>query len=289
LRYHDQTVRRLALGSVLVALSVGGCVVRNAGACMNDEACDEGEVCHFEDPEDTLGECVPADGSPGDDGSDDGDGDDGEDGGVTSTTGSGGTSTATGGGTSTATGGGTSTNPGQTSGTGTSSGGGTGNVILVTTLGTIVLDLDEDLSPITTENFLTYVESGFYDGADGGGATIFHRVVPGFVIQGGGLREDMSSKPTNPPIVNESENGFSNLRGTIAMARTADLDSATSQFYINVVDNTNLDGPGGYAVFGEVVEGMDVVDAIEAVPTTTVGPYEDVPVDPILIESATVD
>jgi cyclophilin family peptidyl-prolyl cis-trans isomerase len=200
-----------------------------------------------------------------------------------------GTATSSSGGSS----GATSADTGQTSGTetatGTSSGGGSGNVILVTTLGTIVLDLDEELAPITTENFLTYVEAGFYDGADGDGATIFHRVVPDFVIQGGGLREDMTSKPTNPPIVNESDNGLSNLRGTVAMARTQALDSATSQFYINVVDNTGLDGPDGYAVFGEVVEGMDVVDAIEAVPTTTVGQYDGVPVDPIIIESATID
>jgi len=210
--------------------------------------------------------------------------------------GSGGGTTADDGGTSTSsssggTDGGTSTGDGQTSGTetGTSSGGGSGNVILVTTLGTIVLDLDEELAPVTTENFLTYVENGFYDGADGDGATIFHRVIPEFMIQGGGLREDMSTKTTLPPIVNESDNGLSNLRGTIAMARTQVLDSATSQFFINVVDNTGLDGPGGYAVFGEVVEGMDVADAIVAVPTTTVGNYEDVPVDPIIIESATVD
>jgi cyclophilin family peptidyl-prolyl cis-trans isomerase len=210
-----------------------------------------------------------------------GDGTGADDGGTASSSSSGGTS------------GGTPSDTGQTSGTatatGTSSGGGSGNVILVTTLGTIVLDLDEELAPITTENFLTYVEAGFYDGADGDGATIFHRVVPDFVIQGGGLREDLSSKPTNPPIVNESDNGLSNLRGTIAMARTQALDSATSQFYINVVDNTGLDGPDGYAVFGEVVEGMDVVDAIEVVPTTTVGNFEGVPVDPIIIESATID
>jgi peptidyl-prolyl cis-trans isomerase A (cyclophilin A) len=238
-------------------------------------------ACGKSDDDDT-GSDGAGTGSSGDagDGGDDGTG--GE-----TTADDGGTSTSSSGGTS----GETSTEDGQTSGTatGTSSGGGSGNVILVTTLGTIVLDLDEELAPITTENFLTYVEAGFYDGVDGDGATIFHRVIPGFMIQGGGLRQDMTSKPTNPPIVNESDNGLSNLRGTIAMARTSDPDSATSQFFINVVDNTNLDVPPGYAVFGEVVEGMDVVDAIEVVTTTTVGQYDDVPVEPILIESATVD
>jgi cyclophilin family peptidyl-prolyl cis-trans isomerase len=170
-----------------------------------------------------------------------------------------------------------------------STGGGDGTLVtLETTLGDIVIQLDPAAAPITSENFLAYVESGFYDGTDGDGATIFHRVIPGFVIQGGGLREDMSSKPTMPPIVNEFGNGLTNVRGAISMARTNDPDSATSQFFINVVDNANLDVPPGYAVFGMVVAGMDVVDAIVAVPTTSMGPYDDVPVEPIPILSATV-
>ncbi|MCA9651519.1 MAG: peptidyl-prolyl cis-trans isomerase [Myxococcales bacterium] len=161
-------------------------------------------------------------------------------------------------------------------------------VVMETNLGTIVIELDEELAPITTANFLAYVNVGFYDGSDGLGATTFHRVVPGFVIQGGGLTEDLSTKATMPPIVNESSNGLSNLRGTLSMARTMDPDSATSQFFINLVDNTGLDTPPGYAVFGQVVEGIEVVDAIAAVPTTTMGPYMDVPVDPVIITSATV-
>jgi peptidyl-prolyl cis-trans isomerase A (cyclophilin A) len=120
------------------------------------------------------------------------------------------------------------------------------------------------------------------------GATTFHRVIPGFVIQGGGLTETLQTKATMAPIVNEFGNGLLNARGTISMARTTDPDSATSQFFINLVDNGGLDVPPGYAVFGEVVEGMEVVDAIAAVPTTTMGPYEDVPVDPISVTSAMV-
>ena len=156
-------------------------------------------------------------------------------------------------------------------------------VRLVTSKGTIVVELDREKAPITVSNFLRYVEDGFYDG------TIFHRVVPDFVIQGGGFTPDLTRKETRPPIINESNNGLSNLRGTIAMARTSDPDSATSQFYINLVDNTSLDyAPGrpGYAVFGKVIEGMDVVDAIGAVETTTRNGLNDVPVEDIIIERA---
>jgi cyclophilin family peptidyl-prolyl cis-trans isomerase len=144
-------------------------------------------------------------------------------------------------------------------------------------------------APITTANFLAYVESGFYDGTDRKGATIFHRVIPGFVIQGGGLTESLDAKVTMDPIAHEYENGLTNLRGTISMARTNHPDSATSQFFINLEDNDSLDDPPGYTVFGAVVEGMEVVDAIAAVETTSMPPYDDVPVEPILITSATVD
>ncbi len=165
-------------------------------------------------------------------------------------------------------------------------------VEMETTLGTFVIELEDELAPITTENFLTYVNEGFYDGSDGEGACTFHRVISGFMVQGGGLTEDMTNKSTHDPIVNESDNGLSNLRGTLAMARTNDPDSATSQFFINTVDNEflDIDGdyPPGYAVFGEVIEGMDVVDAIEAVPTGSSGGYSDVPVDPVIILSTTV-
>ena len=175
---------------------------------------------------------------------------------------------------------------------GGSDSGGTGDgvtqVVFETTLGDIVIALDEAAAPITSANFLAYVDAGFYDGTDGFEPTIVHRVVPGFVIQGGGLTETLMPKATMPPIVNESGNGLSNLRGTVAMARTMDPDSATSQFFVNLVDNAFLDNPPGYAVFGEVVQGMDIVDAIAAVPTETVGPFEGVPVDPIIVLSTTV-
>ncbi len=140
-------------------------------------------------------------------------------------------------------------------------------ILLQTTLGAIELDLDGASAPITTTNFLDYVDRGFYDGADGFGATVFHRVVAGFVIQGGGYTQEGAAKTTLPPIVLE-ETGLSNLRGTVAMARTNQPNSATSQFYVNLVDNTFLDGTGnndGYAVFGSVSAGLDVVDAIGAV------------------------
>ena len=160
-------------------------------------------------------------------------------------------------------------------------------VELVTTMGTVVIELDPAAAPITVENFLAYVDAGFFDG------TIFHRVIPGFMVQGGGFTPDMQQKPTNAPIKNEADNGLKNLRGTLAMARTGVVDSATAQFFINVVDNSFLDHSAktvqgyGYAVFGKVVSGMEVVDAIVAVPTTSSGPFQDVPQTPIVIESAT--
>jgi peptidyl-prolyl cis-trans isomerase A (cyclophilin A) len=159
-------------------------------------------------------------------------------------------------------------------------------VELVTTLGTIEVLLFPDEAPLGVANFLAYVDAQFYNG------TIFHRVIPGFVIQGGGLDQTMTRKPTEDPIVNEAGNGLLNVRGTLSYARTQVVDSATSQFFINLKDNTSLDHVDdtttgfGYAVFGEVVVGMDVVDAIAAVPTTTVGGYEDVPVTPVVVSSA---
>jgi cyclophilin family peptidyl-prolyl cis-trans isomerase len=156
-------------------------------------------------------------------------------------------------------------------------------VALETSLGTVKIALDRDKAPISVENFLQYVRSGHYDG------TIFHRVIPNFMIQAGGFDANMKQKATKPPIKNEAKNGLKNRRGTVAMARTNDPDSATSQFFINVKDNTMLDygmRNAGYAVFGEVVEGMDVVDRIVAVPTTTRAPHADVPRMPVLIKSA---
>ena len=158
-------------------------------------------------------------------------------------------------------------------------------VTITTSLGAIVVELDAAKAPKTVENFLAYVDSGFYDG------TIFHRVIPEFMIQGGGHTADMMRKTTREPVQNESKNGLSNQRGTIAMARTSDPHSATSQFFINSVDNSKgLDsgstGDGwGYTVFGKVVEGMDVVDAISKVPTTSKNGNRDVPVEPVTIES----
>jgi peptidyl-prolyl cis-trans isomerase A (cyclophilin A) len=157
-------------------------------------------------------------------------------------------------------------------------------VVMETTLGTIVIELDDAAAPVTVDNFLAYVDTGFFDGSDGLGATIFHRVIPGFVIQGGGLTEAGVTKATMPPIVNEAGNGLFNARGTIAMARTMEPDSATSQFFINLVDNDFLDDPPGYAVFGTVIEGLEVVDAIAAV---EVDPM-DVPVEPVIILSTTL-
>jgi len=159
-------------------------------------------------------------------------------------------------------------------------------VKLETTMGNIVIELDEKAAPITVRNFLTYVEEGFYNG------TVFHRVKSNFMIQGGGFTADMTQKQTHPPIINESQNGLKNYRGTIAMARTEDPNSATSQFFINHKNNDFLDYAGpdkpGYAVFGKVVEGMDTVDKIAAVKTATRGGMHGVPVTPVVIKSAKV-
>jgi cyclophilin family peptidyl-prolyl cis-trans isomerase len=158
-------------------------------------------------------------------------------------------------------------------------------VALETSKGTIVLELASDKAPGTVENFLAYVRDGFFDG------TVFHRVIDGFMIQGGGFTEDLSRKETRAPIQNESATALSNARGTIAMARTDDPHSATSQFFINAVDNKGLDrsaGDAGYTAFGRVVEGMDVVDAIAGVPTGRKSGMDDVPVEPVVIRKATV-
>ena len=160
-------------------------------------------------------------------------------------------------------------------------------VKLETSMGDIVVQLNSRKAPLSTANFLQYVKSGFYDG------TIFHRVIKGFMIQGGGLTQDMEEKSGHAPIKNEASNGLRNQRYTIAMARTSDPDSATSQFFINTVNNRFLDADKaqdgvGYAVFGEVIKGTDVVRKIEAVPTTTLGNYQDVPATPVVIKSATV-
>jgi cyclophilin family peptidyl-prolyl cis-trans isomerase len=152
-------------------------------------------------------------------------------------------------------------------------------------MGDIVIELDEKAAPVTVKNFLTYVEENFYDG------TIFHRVIPNFMIQGGGFTPDMVQKKTHPPIINEGNNGLKNIRGTIAMARTPDPNSANCQFFINHRDNPSLNyAPNnpGYAVFGKVVEGMETVDKIAAVKTTRKGPYADVPAEPVVIKSAKV-
>lgn len=161
-------------------------------------------------------------------------------------------------------------------------------VQLDTSMGVIVLELTPPLAPRTTENFLQYVADGFYDG------TLFHRVIKGFMIQGGGLTEGMSRKPTRPPIANEADNGLKNRRGTIAMARTGDPHSATAQFFINTADNPSLnfrsmsaDG-WGYCVFGRVVRGMDVVSAIETVRTGSRAGRRDVPLEPVIIRQAVV-
>ncbi|KHF24645.1 peptidylprolyl isomerase [Solemya velum gill symbiont] len=157
---------------------------------------------------------------------------------------------------------------------------------LTTTLGDITIELDEEKAPISSKNFLDYVTSGFFDG------TIFHRVINNFMIQGGGFEADMSQKTTNAPIENEAKNGLKNEAGTIAMARTMDPHSATSQFFINVSNNGFLDYPGqdgwGYCVFGKVTDGMDVVEKIKGVATGVTAGHSDVPVDPIVIEKAEV-
>lgn len=178
----------------------------------------------------------------------------------------------------------------ESSGGVSSTGGGSGLVVMETSMGTLSIELFAEEAPITVENFIAYIDAGFYDGTDGMEPTIFHRVIPGFVIQGGGLTADLAGKATMPPIVNEhGVTGLTNVRGTLSMARTSDPDSATSQFFVNVVDNANLDTGDGYAVFAQVVEGMDVVDAIVNVPTTTVGQFSDVPVDAITITSVTLE
>lgn len=161
-------------------------------------------------------------------------------------------------------------------------------VLLSTSHGDIVLELDSEKAPVTTDNFLAYVAAGHFDG------TIFHRVIPGFMIQGGGFSADMRQKPTQAPIANEADNGLKNKRGTIAMARTGDPHSATGQFFINLTNNAFLDHKAknpqgwGYAVFGEVVEGLDVVDVIAKVPTGTSGPHSDVPLDAVMINSVSL-
>ena len=157
-------------------------------------------------------------------------------------------------------------------------------VILETSLGSITIELNHQAAPETTKNFLNYVEKGFYNN------TIFHRVIKGFMIQGGGLTKDMQNKATDPPIRNEADNGLKNRRGTIAMARTNNPHSATSQFFINTVDNHFLDYTGknsrgwGYCVFGKVVNGMNVVKSIERKPTTVTNLYRDVPVSDVIIK-----
>jgi cyclophilin family peptidyl-prolyl cis-trans isomerase len=151
-----------------------------------------------------------------------------------------------------------------------------------TSKGTFTVQLFDKQAPITVENFLRYADEGFFDG------TIFHRVIPGFMVQGGGLTADMSNKRGHEPIKNEATNGLKNKRGTLSMARTNDVNSATSQFFINVADNDFLDhkpGNYGYAVFGRIDSGMDVVDAIAAVKTGTKSGHQDVPVEPVVIES----
>jgi cyclophilin family peptidyl-prolyl cis-trans isomerase len=158
-------------------------------------------------------------------------------------------------------------------------------VKLETSMGDIVIELNEKAAPVTVKNFLRYAEEGFYDG------TIFHRVIPNFMIQGGGFKSNMQQKKTHEPIVNEAKNGLKNDRGTIAMARGNDPNSATAQFFINHRNNDPLNyspqNPG-YAVFGKVIEGMEVVDKITAVKTSQKGTYSDVPVEPVVIKSARV-
>lgn len=156
-------------------------------------------------------------------------------------------------------------------------------VVFSTNHGDIVIELFPEQAPVTVENFLSYVDSGFYDG------TIFHRVIPGFVIQGGGFTPEMQQKRTQDPIKNEADNGLKNERGTLSMARTSDINSATSQFFINLNHNAFLDHGArdfGYAVFGRVVEGMEVVDKIAQVPTGRYGMHSDVPREPVVVTKA---
>jgi peptidyl-prolyl cis-trans isomerase B (cyclophilin B) len=157
---------------------------------------------------------------------------------------------------------------------------------LHTNHGVIAIELDAEKAPKSAQNFIDYVQSGHYDG------TIFHRIIDGFMIQGGGFEPGMKQKPTQAPIENEAKNGLKNVKGSIAMARTSDPHSATAQFFINVSDNSFLDYPGqdgwGYCVFGQVVEGLDVVEAIRAVKTGRSGFHQDVPVEDVVIEKAEV-
>ena len=161
-------------------------------------------------------------------------------------------------------------------------------VELDTNMGAIVIELNEEKAPKTVENFLNYVKSGHYDG------TIFHRIIDGFMIQGGGMDAEMNEKATNAPVENEADNGLKNDRGTIAMARTQDPHSATSQFFVNVKDNDFLNHSGknmqgwGYTVFGKVTSGMDVIDKMRGVPTGRFGMHADVPKEPVVINSATI-
>src|SRR6187399_2585683 len=153
-----------------------------------------------------------------------------------------------------------------------------------TSLGAFTLELDADKAPVTVENFLSYVDEGFFDGL------IFHRVIPGFMIQGGGMLPDMSQKKNKAPIKNEATNGLKNDRGTVAMARTNDVNSATAQFFVNLVDNDSLDHAGpsnyGYAVFGKVTSGMDVIDKIAKVATTNRSGHQNVPAADVTITKA---
>ncbi|CAM3587756.1 peptidyl-prolyl cis-trans isomerase [Psychrobacter glaciei] len=161
-------------------------------------------------------------------------------------------------------------------------------VELETNMGAIVIELNEEKAPKTVENFLNYVKSGHYDG------TIFHRIIDGFMIQGGGMDAEMNEKPTNAPVENEADNGLKNDAGTIAMARTQDPHSATSQFFVNVKDNDFLNHTGknmqgwGYTVFGKVTSGMDVIEKMRGVPTGRFGMHADVPKEPVVINSATI-
>lgn len=161
-------------------------------------------------------------------------------------------------------------------------------VLMQTSKGDITIELDAEKAPLTVSNFLGYVKDGFYEG------TIFHRVIENFMIQGGGMTAGMEQKKTKAPVKNEADNGLRNRRGTIAMARTQVVDSATAQFFINVVDNDFLDHQGktpsgyGYAVFGRVTDGMDTVDAIRKVPTGSSGMHQDVPRDPVILTKVTV-
>ena len=156
-----------------------------------------------------------------------------------------------------------------------------------TNLGSFTLEIDEEKAPISSKNFKDYVEKGFYNG------TIFHRVIDGFMIQGGGFDSDMSQKETDSPIKNEASNGLKNEKYTVAMARTSIPDSATSQFFINTSDNSFLDYPGqdgaGYCVFGKVTEGFDIVDKINSVQTGSNNDHQDVPVEPVIIKEVSTD